>query len=294
VLIVGETGSGKELIARALHRASQRNGPFVALNIAGLDDTLFADTLFGHEPGAYTGATTARPGMIERAGDGTLFLDEIGDLSEASQVKLLRTIQEREYFPLGSDTPKKLRARIVAATLKNPTALRPDLYFRLRAYTVRVPPLRERLGDLSLLIDRFLAEAANDLGKPKPSIPSELILDLSNYHFPGNVRELQAMVFDAVARHDHGVLPIRLFLDQIDNKRPAPLDLHPPRVDRIVFPFPMPPMRDIEQAAIDEAMQRVRNNQSAAARMLGLSRPTIARYAKRSDEDGNNREAEGP
>ena len=288
VLIIGETGTGKELIARALHRASQRSGPFVAVNVGGLDDTLFADTLFGHEAGAYTGAHTARPGMIERAGDGTLFLDEIGDLSEASQVKLLRLIQEREYFPLGSDTMKRMRARIVAATQKDPQTLRQDLYYRLRAYHVRVPPLRERLGDLPLLIDRFLAEAAKDLGVAKPAIPPELLLDLSNYHFPGNVRELQAMVFTAVARHDsHGVIPIRLFLEQMEPRRGAPSPTAPARPDKITFPFPLPTLREIEEAAVAEAMRRVQNNQSAAARMLGISRPTIARYLKRGEEDGN-------
>ncbi|MEZ5965751.1 MAG: sigma-54 dependent transcriptional regulator [Planctomycetota bacterium] len=291
VLITGETGTGKELIARALHRASHRNGPFVAVNVGGLDDALFADTLFGHEEGAYTGATMARPGMIERAGDGTLFLDEIGDLSEASQVKLLRLIQERDYFPLGSDTQKRMLARIVAATQKEPQRLRQDLYYRLRTYHVRVPPLCERLGDLPLLLDRFLTDAAKDLGKPKPATPPELLLDLSNYHFPGNVRELQAMVFGAVARHDgHGTMPIRLFLDQMETKQPD-YTAHAIRSDKIGFPFPMPTLRDLEQAAVDEAMRRVDNNQSAAARMLGISRPTIARYLRRVDEDAKELEA---
>jgi DNA-binding NtrC family response regulator len=291
VLIIGETGTGKELIARALHRASQRSGPFVAVNVAGLDDTLFADTLFGHEAGAYTGAATARSGMIERAGDGTLFLDEIGDLSESSQIKLLRLIQEREYFPLGSDSVKRMRARIVAATQKDPATLRQDLYYRLRAYHVQVPPLRERLGDLPLLLDRFLAEAGKDLGVPKPLIPPELFLDLSNYHFPGNVRELQAMVFTAVARHDaHGAMPIRLFLQQMESRRASPPDSVRP--DRIAFPFPMPTLRDIDESAVSEAMRRVQNNQSAAARMLGISRPTIARYLRRGEDEASGREVE--
>jgi transcriptional regulator with PAS, ATPase and Fis domain len=231
--------------------------------------------------------------MIERAGDGTLFLDEIGDLSESSQVKLLRLIQEREYFPLGSDTAKRMRARIVAATQKDPQALRQDLYYRLRAYHVRVPTLRERLGDLPLLLDRFLGEAAKDLGTQKPTIPPELFLDLSNYHFPGNVRELQAMVFTAVARHDTpGAMPIRLFLDQLETRRSA-VSRAPARPDKIAFPFPMPTLRDIDEDAVDEAMRRVQNNQSAAARMLGISRPTIARYLRRGEEDGALRESQG-
>jgi DNA-binding NtrC family response regulator len=133
VLIAGETGTGKELVARALHDVGDRPGPFVALNAAGLDDTMFSDALFGHRSGAFTGAREARKGLIETAGTGTLFLDEIGDLKEASQVKLLRLLQEREYYPLGSDTPRRLRARVVAATHRDPSALREDLYYRLRA-----------------------------------------------------------------------------------------------------------------------------------------------------------------
>ena len=150
VLITGETGTGKELLARALHDASARPGPFVAVNAAGLDDTMFSDTLFGHQTGAFTGATTSREGMVEKAAKGTLFLDEIGDLPEASQVKLLRLVQEREYYPLGSDTARSMDARVIAATQQDPTRLRPDLYFRLRLYHAQVPPLRQRLGDLPL------------------------------------------------------------------------------------------------------------------------------------------------
>jgi len=133
VLVLGETGTGKELVARALHAASGRDGKFVAVNVSGLDDTVFSDTLFGHEAGAFTGAAKERKGLIETAGTGTLFLDEIGDLAEAAQVKLLRLLQEREYHPLGSDTPRRLRARVVAATHRDPTELRQDLYFRLRS-----------------------------------------------------------------------------------------------------------------------------------------------------------------
>ena len=212
VLITGETGTGKELVARALHRASQRSGPFVAVNVAGLDDAVFADTLFGHHAGAYTGAAAKRSGMIEKAGEGTLFLDEVGDLSEASQVKLLRLLQEREYYPLGSDSPRKLRARVVAATHKNPAELRQDLYYRLRSYRANIPPLRERLGDLPQLIDHFLRLAAEDLGKPVPKVPAKVFEYLSRSSFPGNVRELQALAFEAVARHHEGSLPLEPFL----------------------------------------------------------------------------------
>ena len=212
-LITGETGSGKELVARAIHDVSGRRGPFVAVNVAGLDDTMFSDTLFGHKPGAFTGASGIRKGMIELAGRGTLFLDEIGDLSISSQVKLLRVLQEREYFTLGDDAPKRLEARVIAATHQDPAALRRDLYYRLRAYHVRIPPLRERLGDLPLLINHILREAATDLGKPAPVAPERLYRVLARHDFPGNVRELRAMTFDALARHKSGPLPVDPFIE---------------------------------------------------------------------------------
>ena len=215
VLICGETGSGKELFARAIHNLSSRRGPFVAVNVAGLDDTMFSDTLFGHKPGAFTGAVGIRKGMIEAAGRGTLFLDEIGDLSEASQVKLLRVLQEREYHTLGDDAPKRLEARVVAATHQDPAKLRRDLYFRLRAYHVRIPPLRERTGDLPSLVNHFVREASHDLDRKPPVVPERLYRSLSHYDFPGNVRELRALVFDAVARHTEGPLPIEPFLEAI-------------------------------------------------------------------------------
>ncbi|HEV7242553.1 MAG TPA: sigma-54 dependent transcriptional regulator [Thermoanaerobaculia bacterium] len=215
VLITGETGTGKELFARAIHNLSDRRGPFCAVNVAGLDDTMFSDTLFGHKPGAFTGAIGTRKGMIEAAGRGTLFLDEIGDLSEASQVKLLRVLQEREYHTLGDDAPKRLEARVVAATHHDPAKLRRDLYFRLRAYHVRIPPLRERTGDLPSLVNHFVREASHDLDRKPPVVPDRLYRVLSRYAFPGNVRELRALVFDAVARHSGGPLPVDPFLESI-------------------------------------------------------------------------------
>ncbi|MFL5264621.1 MAG: sigma-54-dependent transcriptional regulator, partial [Anaeromyxobacteraceae bacterium] len=163
LLIHGESGVGKELVARAAHALSGRAGPLVAVNAAGLDDAVFADTLFGHARGAYTGADQPRPGMIEAAADGTLFLDEIGDLAIPSQVKLLRLLQEGEYFPLGSDRAKRLRARVIVATHHDLAAkeaagtFRRDLYYRLATHPVRIPPLRERKGDVGLLLEHFLA-----------------------------------------------------------------------------------------------------------------------------------------
>jgi DNA-binding NtrC family response regulator len=169
VLITGESGVGKDLIARAIHRLCTPEGPWQAVNVAGLDDNVFSDTLFGHVKGAFTGADQPRSGLIEQAGGGVLFLDEIGDLSPASQVKLLRLLQDGEYFPLGSDRPRKMNVRVVAATNQEletkvaSGAFRIDLYYRLKAHHVHLLPLRERRDDMPLLLDHFLEEAAGSL-----------------------------------------------------------------------------------------------------------------------------------
>jgi DNA-binding NtrC family response regulator len=207
LLITGETGVGKELVARAVHKLSRRKGAFVPVNVAGLDDNVFADTLFGHKKGAFTGAEQARGGLLEQAAGGTLFLDEIGDLSHPSQVKLLRLLQDGEYFPLGSDLGRRSDARIVVATnqdlnsLQNTSRFRKDLYYRLCDHHVHIPPLRERMEDLPPLLSHFLEKASATLGKSNPTPPEELLTLLSTYHFPGNIRELESMVFDSVGSH---------------------------------------------------------------------------------------------
>ncbi len=278
VLVTGETGTGKELVARAIHNLSGRKGPFTAVNVAGLDDTMFSDTLFGHKPGAFTGAAGVRRGMIEAAGKGTLFLDEIGDLAESSQVKLLRVLQEREYLTLGDDTPRKLDARVVTATHHDPDSLRRDLYFRLRAYHVRIPPLRERLGDLPALVNHFVRHAANDLEKDAPTIPDSLYVQLGRHEFPGNVRELQAMVFDAMARHTEGPLPMEPFAETMggasnDNgDAPALADLARGAV------VPDPQWRELERQNIVNALERANwkiSGQGGAAQLLQLKASTL-------------------
>ena len=206
VLITGETGTGKELVARALHRLSGRPGELVAVNVAGLDDTLFSDTLFGHTRGAFTGAERARDGLLMTAAAGTLFLDEIGDLSVASQVKLLRLLQGGTFYPLGADRPRQSRARIVCATNCDVVqqvsvgTFRKDLYYRLRTHHLHLPPLRARAGDLPLLAQYFVDKAARALGKEAPTVPLALYQLLSTYSFPGNVRELEALITEALRR----------------------------------------------------------------------------------------------
>jgi len=280
--VTGESGVGKELVARAAHALSGRNGPFVALNVAGLDDGVFADTLFGHVRGAFTGAEQLRHGMIEQAADGTLLLDEIGDLSTASQVKLLRVIQESEYFPLGSDRPKRLRARLIVATHDDLAArqaagtFRRDLYYRLCTHHIRIPPLRERPWDLPLLLDHFLAEAAQALDKEVPSAPRALVQQLAAHPFPGNVRELRAIVFNAVAIHQGGELSAAAFAPGL-----PPLAVAGPAA---VNPFSavaqLPTFDEALELLLDEALARSGGNQTVAARTLGVSPPALSKRRK--------------
>lgn len=277
---------GKELVARAVHSLSGNCGALVAVNVAGLDDTVFADTLFGHVRGAYTGAEQARRGMIEEASDGTLFLDEIGDLSIASQVKLLRLLQEGEYFPLGSDKPKRLKARVIVATHQDLRSkeeagqFRRDLYYRLRTHQVMLPPLRERAGDLPLLIDYFLAEAAASLGKKKPTPPKELAQLLATYNFPGNVRELRAMVYDAVSVHRDRILSLDTFKKAIGEHRGK--EAAPPVLDRNLFAGVerLPTFSEAADLLVVEAMSRAGGNQTIASRLLCISQPALSKRLK--------------
>jgi len=291
IMITGETGVGKELIARAIHELSGCKGAFVAVNVAGLDDNMFADTLFGHKKGAFTGADQAREGLIAKAGGGTLFLDEIGDLTEFSQIKLLRLLQEKEYYTVGSDIVQKSDARIVLATnhdLQQQIAagkFRNDLYYRLRAHQVQIPPLRERLDDLPLLLDHFLATAAAELGKKKPTPPPELVTLLSLYPFPGNVRELEAIIFDAVARHTSGVLSMDSIREVIGDDRStlAPLSPRNTTSDNLLEALfgHFPTINEVETYLIAEAMNLTKGNQGMAARLLGIGRQTLNKKLKR-------------
>lgn len=288
LLIMGESGVGKELIAKAAHTLSGCSGRLVSVNVAGLDDVVFADTLFGHMRGAFTGADQPRRGMIEEAAEGTLFLDEIGDLSIASQVKLLRLLQEGEYFPLGSDRPKRLKARVVVATHQNLSlkqengSFRRDLYYRLCTHMVHVPPLRERKGDLSPLMDHFLEEAARALGKKKPTPPRELLQLLATYSFPGNVRELKALVYNAVSVHRDRVLSMDTFLKTIirpETKQNLPAVTGPEK-NLFAGLERLPTFGEAAELLVEEAMSRAKGNQTIAARLLGISQPALSKRLK--------------
>jgi DNA-binding NtrC family response regulator len=290
IMITGETGVGKELLARAIHYVSGCKGDLVALNVAGLDDNMFSDTLFGHKKGAFTGADQAREGLISRAGGGTLLLDEIGDLNESSQIKLLRLLQEKEYYPVGSDMVRKSDARVLLATnrdmkkLINEGKFRNDLYYRLCAHQMHIPPLRERMDDISLLLDHFLSVAAAAMNKKKPTPPPELATLLSIHHFPGNVRELEALVFDAVARHTSGILSMESFRAVIGDERPAvrvathqsPTEENP--LTAIFGHFPT--INEVEEYMIAEAMKLAKGNQGIAGNLLGMGRQTLNKRLK--------------
>ncbi|MEW5815203.1 MAG: sigma-54 dependent transcriptional regulator [Spirochaetota bacterium] len=288
VLITGESGTGKELVAAVIHAISNSEGQFVPVNVAGLDDTIFSDTLFGHKRGSFTGAESERLGLIEHASGGTLFLDEIGELDMFSQVKLLRLLQEKTYYPLGSDFPKMSKARILTATnadIKQKVkegSFRKDLYYRLISHNIHLPPLRERREDIPLLFDFFLDEAAASLNKAKPEVSRDIITLLTPYHFPGNVRELQTMVFDALSRHESGMLSIAVFKEYLKEQRGELLQ----EIDDNAGTFvdlngeSFPSLKQIEDRLFSEALKRSKGNQTIAAELLGISQSTLSRWLK--------------
>jgi DNA-binding NtrC family response regulator len=291
VLITGETGTGKELAARAIHDASGLKGKFVAVNAAGLDDTMFSDSLFGHSKGAFTGADSARQGLIETAAGGTLFLDEIGDLSMQSQVKLLRLIQEREFYAVGADTPRKCTARVVTATCQDIERLhcegrmRKDLFYRLRTHHIHLPPLRERKEDLEPLLFSFVNSVAQEQNKPCPTTPPELLDLLFTWHFPGNIRELEGMVLNAVSLHKDHVLSTKSFREHMGVKTVVGDVSVSPSASAIPimeFPQKLPTLEQVETLLVNEAMKRAQGNQSIAASLLGIARQSLGYRLKKS------------
>jgi len=288
IMITGETGTGKELFARAAHLLSGRKGEFVALNIAGLDDTTFTDTLFGHVKGAYTGADKAREGAISRAQGGTILLDEIGDLKIDSQIKLLRLIQENEYHPLGSDIPRKADVRIIGCTnrcideLFNSESIRRDFFYRMCTHHITIPPLRKRIQDIPVLLVHFFHQCAQDLGKPEIAVPENLIALLTNYTFPGNIRELEGMVYEALSKYQGGRLPLDSFIqhiEQFSETKPHTNDMeHLDELDAATWlkgVNPLPTLSQVTELLVRESLDRSKGNQSVAARLLGISRQAL-------------------
>ena len=275
-LVVGETGVGKELIAEAIHRASGRSGPYVPVNVAAVDDLLFSDALFGHVKGAYTGAVGAKSGHLQQAAGGTLFLDEIGDLSPESQVKILRLLQNREYYAVGSDKLTRTDARFVLATNHDLPAqvekglFRKDLFYRLWSHRVIIPPLRERKEDIRPLADHFIRKYAAEIGRTAPVVHESFYTSLEAAAFLGNIRELEGVVADALVRSASGELTAESLPFEAPSVEPASSSAVP-----LGSVATLPTLREMSDALIREAMSRSRGNQGAAARLLGISRTAL-------------------
>ena len=278
VLILGETGTGKELVARAIHtNGSRKTGMFVPQNCAALPDTLLESALFGHKKGAFTDAVSDKKGLFQMADGGTIFLDEITDTSKAFQQRLLRVLQEGEIHPLGSDKAVKVDVRIISASQKDlgeevkQGRFRADLFYRLNVFPVTLPTLRERHSDIPILIEHFLRVYSQRLGKEINGISQEVLSSLMVYQFPGNVRELENIIERAVVLAKDGST---LTEDQISLHSDQPLNFN------LVFPGEEDKklksmVEALEKKAILQALQRWKGNISKAAKSLGLSRPGL-------------------
>jgi DNA-binding NtrC family response regulator len=274
VLLGGESGVGKDLIARAIHEKSRRAaGPFIKINSTAIPENLLESELFGYEKGAFTGAAASKPGKFELADKGTLFLDEIGDVPPLTQVKLLRVLQEREFERLGGTRTIKVDVRLIAATNRDlrealeQGTFREDLYYRLNVVPIDIAPLRQRKEDIPDLVNLFISRFAGDSGKPVDSITSEAMQILVNYHWPGNVRELQNIIERACALAKGTVI--------------APADIHldvrPAKATNGTGGF-LPEgmtLEHWEDEMIRESLRRANGNKSQAARLLGLSRNAL-------------------
>jgi DNA-binding NtrC family response regulator len=281
VLITGESGTGKELAASMIHYHSpRRNKRFLAINCGGFAEELLANELFGHEKDAFTGASSARAGLLETASGGTLLLDEIGDMPPSMQVKLLRAIQEQELIRVGGNRPIAIDVRVISATnqdLKKAVSaglFRQDLYYRLNVVSIDVPPLRDRRPDIPLLAHFFLRRFAKQFHREITGFAEETLEVLRNYYFPGNVRELENIVEHAIAmaREDS----VRL--------KDLPSDFS----EIGVFSFEQPdsqvmPLREMERKYIEWVLSRVGRNKTQAAKLLGIDRSSLWRHLKNSE-----------
>lgn len=274
VLIQGETGTGKELVAKAIHTLSARKSePFIALNCGALPDNLLESELFGHKKGAFTGATTDKPGRFSLAGKGTLFLDEIGEISSALQVRLLRVLQEHSYEPLGATKSQKSHARIIAATNRNLTEMvkagtfRQDLFYRIQVVQIDLPPLRERMEDIALLTEHFISHFNQLLNKQITGLSPEAMTCLVAHDWPGNVRELENIIERAFV-----ICP-----DSVIARRHLPVALQA-AIPRDEPHLDMQTHRDShERQLIVNALERNHYNRTAAARDLNIHKTTLYR-----------------
>jgi nitrogen regulation protein NR(I) len=294
VLILGESGTGKELVARAIYNYSRRaTGPFLAVNCAAIPETLLESELFGHEKGAFTGADRRRIGKFEQANGGTLFLDEIGDMTPLTQAKILRVLQDQQFERVGGNEPVRTDVRVIAATNRNleeamaQGRFREDLYYRLNVCTIRLPPLRERVGDVPLLADHFVRRFSKEMGKPVQRLTPETLELLRRYSWPGNVRELQGAIKQAIL-HATGPVLVPEYLPEAvrgDRKPAARSETSSflEELTRFIEDRLKAGVRDlhgevlsvVEQQLLTLVLKHTNNNQSEAARILGISRPTL-------------------
>ena len=309
VMITGESGTGKELAARALHDYGKRRaGPFVAINMAAIPRELIECELFGHERGAFTGATQRATGRFEQAEGGTLFLDEIGDMPPEAQTRLLRVLQEGEYTTVGGRTPIRANVRIVAATHRDLTQLirqglfREDLYYRLNVVPIRLPPLRERAEDIPELASHFLGQVAAE-GLPSKTIDGQAMERLKRYRWPGNVRELENLVRRLAALYSQETIGLDVIEAELSGTAPgaekaAPVDGEglSATVERHLRGYfaahadGLPAagvydrvLREVERPLITIALEATRGNQIKAAHVLGLNRNTLRRKIRDLD-----------
>ncbi len=281
VLILGESGTGKELVAQAIHRNSPRkDGPFVAVNCAALSEGLIESELFGHVKGAFTGAVAAKEGRFVYADGGTLFLDEIGDMPLVTQAKVLRAIETREIVPVGGNEPRKVDVRLVAATHRDLAAMvkegkfREDLLFRLQVITIELPPLREREGDIPLLIDHFLHEFAEQHGRPVRGITPEARALLVRYPWPGNVRELRNVIENMV------LLARGEVLDVGDVPRQVAERVQPSSPSGATNVLAGRSLREVERDLIAANLELMGGNREKTAKVLGIGERTLYRKIK--------------
>ncbi len=288
VLVLGETGVGKEVVARAVHDASRRRAaPFVAIHCASLPENLLEAELFGHEKGAFTGALQAQRGLLESADGGTVFLDELGEIPLATQVKLLRAIETKKVLRLGSRVEKAIDVRFVSATsadLESEIArgtFRADLYYRLAGYALSVPPLRQRTSEVAALARRFLSETAAAIGRPVPHLAPDALSALQAYAWPGNVRELRNVIERAVLLCggdviDRAHLPSRLSdVERLSAPAPAPTPQDEAAHRAIAARSLRSEIEAVEREKIIQALARCAGNQTHAAQVLGISRRTL-------------------
>jgi two-component system response regulator AtoC len=279
VLIRGETGTGKELVARAIHETSSRAGrPFIAVNCAAVPEQLLESELFGHLKGSFTGASTDRRGKFEAASGGTLFLDEVGDTTVAFQAKLLRVLQEGEYYPVGSDLPRRTDARIITATHRSLPDMvergdfREDLFYRVQVIEIMVPPLRERRSDIPALVRHLVTRASAEAGLTPPVVPPEVMEDLMWREWTGNVRELENVLTRAVIMNRGPSLTLQDVGGGGAGRNGSGGPTEPLTLSEV--------RSSIERRHVQRILNDTEGNKSRAARMLGVSRPTLNRLIR--------------